>query len=354
MDEALRLAARGRGATSPNPMVGAVVARGDQVVGRGFHAGAGGPHAEVVALVEAGEAARGATLYCTLEPCCHTGRTGPCVERIVDAGVTEVVVGVEDPDARVNGAGIRYLRDRGITVTLGVRRQEAARLNEAFFTVQRRGRPFVTLKAAVSLDGRIAAAPGQRTRITGETALRHAQARRAEVDAIAVGSETVLVDDPRLTARGVERRRPLVRVLFDTRLRTPPSARVLGTRGEGPIVVMTTVAAVAAWPARATALERAGAVIEALPARDPAVALSRLLAYEVSDVLLEGGAEVHRAAWTAGVVDRVRLYVAPSPLGRAGVPWMPDGRFSFAALVSHRVQIVGQDILLEADVQRFD
>ena len=354
MDEALALAARGRGATSPNPMVGAILTRGDRVVGRGFHAWAGGPHAEVVALDEAGGAADGATLYCTLEPCCHTGRTGPCVERIVRAGVRDVVVGVEDPDPRVSGAGIRYLHDQGITVTVGVRRRAATRLNEAFFTVKRRARPFVTMKAAVSLDGRIAAAPGRRTSMSGAAALGHAHAVRAEVDAIAVGSETVLVDDPLLTARGVARRRPLVRVLFDTRMRTPPSARVLTTCEEGPVVVITTEAAVDAWPMRAAALERAGAVIEALPARDPAAAMSRLVAYEVSDVLLEGGAVLQQAAWTAGVIDRVRLYVVPVVLGRTGVPWMRHGRFSFAALADCRTQCLGQDVLLEADVQRFD
>ena len=354
MDQALALAAKGRGATSPNPMVGAVVTRDGRVVGRGFHARAGGPHAEVVALDAAGDAARGATLYCTLEPCCHTGRTGPCVERIERAGVTDVVVGVEDPDPRVSGAGVRYLGDRGITVRVGVRRRAATRLNEAFFTVQRRARPFLTMKAAVSLDGRIAAAPGRRTPLTGAAALGHAHAVRAEVDAIAVGAETVLVDDPLLTARGADRRRPLVRVLFDTRMRTPTSARVLTTRTEGPIVVMTTEAAVDAWPTRATALERAGVVIEALPARDPAAAMCRLVAYEVSDVLLEGGAVLHRAMWAAGVVDRVRLYVAPVVLGRTGVPWMPAGRFSFAALAGLRTRCLGEDVLMEADVQRVD
>ena len=354
MDSALALAARGRGATSPNPMVGAVVTQGHRVVGRGFHARAGAPHAEVLALDEAGAAARQATLYCTLEPCCHTGRTGPCVERIVRAGVTDVVVGVEDPDPRVHGAGIRYLRDHGITVMVGVRREAATRLNEAFFTVKRRARPFVTLKAAVSLDGRIAAAPGRRTPLTGPVALEHAHVVRAEVGAIGVGSETVLVDDPLLTARGPDRQRPLVRVVFDTRLRTPPSARVLTTRADGPVVMMTTEAAVEAWPERATALERAGAVIERLPARDLVGAMSRLLAYEVSDLLLEGGAVLHRAAWIAGVVDRVRLYVAPIALGRAGVPWMPGGRFSFAALAGCRTRCLGEDVLLEADVQRFD
>ena len=354
MDQALTLAARGRGGTSPNPMVGAVVTRGDQVVGRGFHARAGGPHAEVVALEEAGDAARGATLYCTLEPCSHTGRTGPCVERIVRAGVSDVVVSVEDPDPRVRGAGIRYLQDQGLRVLVGVRRRAATRLNEAFFTVKQHARPFVTMKAAVSLDGRIAAAPGEQTPLTGSAALGHAHAVRAEVDAIAVGSGTVLVDDPLLTARGADRCRPLVRVLFDTRMRTPPSARVLTTSAEGPVVIMTTEAAVEAWPHRVTALEGAGAVVEVLPVRDPAVAMSRLVAYEVSALLVEGGAELYRAIWMAGVVDRVRLYVAPVVLGRTGVPWMPDGRFSFAALVASRTRYLGEDVLLEADVQRFD
>ena len=190
-------------------------------MGRGYHVGAGAPHAEVVALEEAGAAARGATLYCTLEPCCHTGRTGPCVDRIVEAGVRRVVVGVEDPDPRVDGGGVRHLRARGVEVAVGVGRRRAARLNEAFFTVKRRRRPFVTLKAAVSLDGRIAAAPGRRTPLTGRSAQDHAHDTRALVDAIGIGSETVLVDDPQLTARGRPRRRPFVRVLFDTRMRTP-------------------------------------------------------------------------------------------------------------------------------------
>ena len=354
MDEALALAARGRGGTSPNPMVGAVVTQGDRVVGRGYHARAGAPHAEVMALDDAGEAARGGRLYCTLEPCSHTGRTGPCVERIVDAGLQEVVVGVEDPNPRVNGAGIQYLRDHGIAVLVGLRRVEAARLNEAFFSVQRRARPFVTMKAAISLDGCIAAAPGERTALTGPESAAHAHRVRAWVDAIGVGSETVLVDDPLLTVRGVTRTRPLVRVLFDTRMRTPTTARVLTTTETGPVVVMTTEAAVDAWPARAAALEAAGAVIEALPRRDPALAMSRLVAYDVSDMLVEGGAALHRGVWVADVVDRVRLYVAPVTLGRHAVPWMSDGGPSIAALGGSEPRWLGDDVLVEADVQRTD
>jgi len=354
MDQALELAAKGLGATSPNPMVGAVVTQGERIVGRGFHARAGAAHAEVVALDEAGEAARGGKLYCNLEPCCHTGQTGPCVERILGAGIAGVVVAVEDPDPRANGAGIRRLRDRGIKVIVGVRGKEAARLNEAFFTVNRLSRPFVTMKVAVSLDGRITAKRGRRTPMTGAVADEHAHTVRAEVDAIGVGSETMLVDDPLLTARGRNRHRPLVRVIFDTRMRTSPVARVLTTLVEGPVVIMTTDAALETWPERAVALRRTGAIIESLPARDPAQALSRLVSHEVSHLLLEGGAVLHRAAWVAGVVDRVRLYVSPVVLGRTGVPWMPDGRFSFAALTGRCVRCLGKDVLLEANVQRFD
>ena len=351
---ALELAARGRGSTSPNPMVGAVLWNAGRIVGRGHHVRAGAPHAEVVAIEEAGPLARGATLYCTLEPCCHTGRTPPCADRIVEAGVRRVVVGVEDPDPGVDGGGIRRLRDHGLEVVVGVAAERAARLNEAFFTVKRRGRPFVTLKAAASLDGRIAAAPGRRTGLSGPRSQEHAHEVRAVVDAVAVGSGTVLVDDPLLTARGPARRRPFVRVIFDTRMRTPPAARVLTTLGQGPVVVVTTAAAAAARPARAAALEAAGATLERLPARDPAAAAARLVAHDVSDLLIEGGAELHRAAWRAGIVDRVRLYLCPVTLGPAGVPWMADARFSLAALGPVRTRCLGADVLLEADVQRFD
>ena len=246
---AVELGRKGWGRVHPNPMVGAVLWNAGRIVGRGYHVRAGAPHAEVVAIEEAGPAARGATLYCTLEPCCHTGRTPPCADRIVEAGVRRVVVGVRDPDPRVDGGGVRRLRAHGIEVVVGLAAERAARLNEAFFTVKRRGRPFVTLKAAASLDGRIAAAPGRRTGLSGPRSQDHAHEVRAVVDAVGVGSGTVLVDDPLLTARGPARRRPFVRVIFDTRMRTPPDARVLTTLSHGPVVVVTTDAAAAAWPA---------------------------------------------------------------------------------------------------------
>src|SRR5262245_30751192 len=227
MTRALDLAERGRGTTSPNPMVGAVVVRGDgSIVGQGYHEQAGGPHAEVRALDEAGELAQGASLYCTLEPCSHVGRTGPCVERVAAAGISRVVAATVDPDPRVSGRGFEVLRRQGIGVSIGVGRERALQLNRAYFTFKTRGRPFVIMKAATSLDNKVAAAAGQRTQITSDDSLRHAHAVRAEIDAIGVGSETALVDDPLLTVREIHRRRPLTRVLFDRRLRIRPSARV--------------------------------------------------------------------------------------------------------------------------------
>src|SRR5207244_4652286 len=226
----LLLGVRGRGGTSPNRMVGAVVGAPDGVVaGHGVHARAGEAHAEVHALAMAGPQARGATLYCTLEPCAHVGRTGPCAGRIVDAAIRRVVASVEDPNPIVRGRGFEFLRAHGVEVDLGVGADAAVRLNQPFFTRMRRQRPFVVLKAATSLDGRIARTRGSRTRLTSPAADRHAHAVRAEIDAIGVGSGTILADDPLLTARGVYRPRPLTRVVFDRRLRTLPSARMLST-----------------------------------------------------------------------------------------------------------------------------
>jgi diaminohydroxyphosphoribosylaminopyrimidine deaminase/5-amino-6-(5-phosphoribosylamino)uracil reductase len=351
MDRALFHAARGRGRTTPNPVVGAVVVSADGVVvGHGSHERAGEPHAEVHALAAAGERARGATLYCTLEPCSHVGRTGPCVERIVDAGIARVVAAVEDPNPTVSGRGFQFLREHGIAVEVGVRAHEAARLNQPFFSVVERGRPFVTLKAATSLDGCIAARPGERTALTSAAANRHAQAIRAGIDAIAVGVGTVLVDDPLLTARGPYRERPLTRVVFDRRLRTPASARLLSTAAAGPVIIMTTAEA-AADRARREALERAGAIL-AVTDGTLTSALVDLAARQVASVLLEGGAALHAAAWDEGVVDQVRLYVTPHVLGSDGVRLLPGRRFSPAALDEVRVEPLGPDVMIEGYVHR--
>ena len=352
MARALFHAARGSGRTSPNPLVGAVVVSSDGVVvGQGFHERAGEPHAEVHALAEAGARARGATLYSTLEPCCHHGRTGPCVSRIVDAHVARVVAAVEDPNPAVLGRGFAFLRANGVAVDVGIGADDAIALNRPFFTLMREGRPFVILKAATSVDGRIASAPGRRTPLTSEESNRHAHRVRAEIDAIAVGSNTILVDDPALTARGAFRERPLVRVVFDRRLRTPPTSRVLSTLDGGPVIIVTTAEAAARADLRGP-LEAAGAHVEVARGGSIRAALELLADRGVGSILLEGGAQVHAAAWDEGLVDFVRLYVTPRALGSTGVPLLDARPFSSAELSGRRVTPLGPDALIEGYVHR--
>lgn len=356
MRHALVLAERGRGLTSPNPMVGALIVSPEGiVVGRGHHARAGEPHAEVNALRDAGTRARGATLYCTLEPCCHTARTGPCSVAIAQAGIRRVVAAVTDPNPLVAGGGFRYLREHGVEVTDRVLSREAARLNDVFFTNLRRGRPHVTIKIALSWDRGIAAAPGVRTPLTSREANRHAQRYRAEVDVIAIGSETLVVDDPLLTVRELYRRRPLTRVIFDSRLRTPSSARLFATLEAGPVIVMTTEASIACHADRARTLEAAGARLLTAPAHDIADAFGTLYrATGLCSVLLEGGAVVHAAAWNAGVVDRVRTYVTPDALGPGRVRWTMPASFDIASLYDRRDECLGRDRFVEGYVHRAD
>jgi diaminohydroxyphosphoribosylaminopyrimidine deaminase / 5-amino-6-(5-phosphoribosylamino)uracil reductase len=350
MNRALSLAERGRGRTSPNPLVGAVVVSRDGViVGQGFHHRVGEPHAEVHALEEAGALARGATLYCTLEPCCHVGRTGPCVERIVEAGVARVVAAVEDPNPLVNGKGFEHLRVHGVDVEVGLGAAAARALNQPFFTLMREHRPFVVLKAAMSADGYIAEAPGKRTQLTSSEANRHAHRVRAEVDAIGVGVGTILADDPALTARGAFRERPLVRVIFDRRLRMPADAAVLSTSHAGPVIIMTSVES-ARHDGRRQPLEARGAVIEPIQGVTFREALGRLAVHQVESLLLEGGAAVHAAAWDEDVVDFVRLYVAPRTIGSGGVPFLDGRAFRAADLVERRVDQLGPDTLIEGYV----
>ena len=352
MRRALEHARRGVGRTTPNPAVGACIVSHDGIViGQGAHERAGEPHAEIHALDEAGEAARGATLYCTLEPCSHTGRTGPCTTRIIAAGITRVVAAMEDPFPQVSGSGFAALRAHHIEVVVGVERDAALRLNQPYLTTLREGRPFVVLKAASSSDGLIAAAPGERTQVTSAAAGRRAQYDRARVDAIGVGSETVLVDDPLLTVREVYRERPLARVIFDRRLRTPPTARVFSTLSDGPVIILTTAEAVDAEPERAAALERSGATV--LAAREPglAAALRELPGRGIQSLLLEGGTVLHGAAWDAGVVDYVQLYVAPIALGAGGVP-LAHRAFSTDGLFERTVDVLGPDVIIEGYVHR--
>jgi diaminohydroxyphosphoribosylaminopyrimidine deaminase/5-amino-6-(5-phosphoribosylamino)uracil reductase len=355
MDRALLLAERAAGRTTPNPMVGAVVVTADGVVaGAGFHERAGEPHAEVRALDAAGDAARGATLYCSLEPCSHHGRTPPCVDRILAAGVARVVAAVQDPNPRVAGAGFAALRRAGVRVDVGVRGEEAARLNRSFFTAIRFGRPFVTAKIATSLDGRVAAAPGAATRLSSAPSDRLTQVLRARADAVGVGAGTVLADDPFLTVRDVFRERPLARVIFDRRLRTPPSARIFTTLASGPVYVLTTAEGRAREASKARALEAAGATVVATLDGEIPAALATLAGLGIQSLLVEGGPVLHDALWRARVVDAVRVIVTPRVLGAAGVPWLASARFSVPSLRHVDVAPCGPDVIIEGDVYRTD
>jgi diaminohydroxyphosphoribosylaminopyrimidine deaminase/5-amino-6-(5-phosphoribosylamino)uracil reductase len=353
MRRALEHARRGLGRTTPNPVVGACVVTAEGVVvGDGAHERAGEAHAEIHALDEAGERARGATLYSTLEPCAHTGRTGPCTERILAAGIVRVVAALEDPDPRVQGRGFARLRNEGVLVDIGVEREAAVRLNQPYLTAMTLGRPFVILKAATSLDGRIAARPGARTALTSRAAQRHAHTVRAEVDAVAVGSETVLVDDPMLTAREVYRERPLTRVVFDRRVRVSPQVRLFATLQAGPVIIVTSADARRTNPAAVSALERAGATVIAVDGHGMTPALRHLAGLGIHSLVIEGGAALHAAAWDEGVVDYVHLYVAPQAIGISGVPLLDGRSFSTASLVHARVDQLGPDVLIGGYVHR--
>jgi diaminohydroxyphosphoribosylaminopyrimidine deaminase/5-amino-6-(5-phosphoribosylamino)uracil reductase len=329
MRRALEQARRGLGRTTPNPIVGACIVTDEGVVvGDGAHEKAGEAHAEINAINESGERSRGATLYCTLEPCSHTGKTGPCTERIIAAGIKRVVAAMQDPFPLVSGRGFATLRAHGIEVEEGVEREAALRLNQPFLTAVCEGRPFVIVKAATSIDGRIAAAPRRRTQLTSAPAIRHAQYVRAQVDAIGIGSETLLVDDPLLTVRDVYRERPLVRVIFDRRRRTPPTARIFSTLDAGPVKVV-------------------GRPSESLQS-----VLRELARNGVQSLLLEGGAAIHQAAWDEGVVDYVQLYISPMALGPAGVPLFNGRSWSMSSLIDPKIEILGPDTLIEGYVHR--
>jgi diaminohydroxyphosphoribosylaminopyrimidine deaminase/5-amino-6-(5-phosphoribosylamino)uracil reductase len=356
MREALRLARRGAGATSPNPMVGAVVVADGRIVGRGYHPGAGGPHAEVLALQEAAGLARGATLYVNLEPCAHWGRTPPCTEAIIGAGIRRVVAAMLDPDRRVCGRGLRLLAEAGVETHVGVAEREARDLNEAYIKHRTTGLPFVTAKWAMTLDGRIATRSGDSRWISSEASRALAHEVRAASDAILAGIGTVLRDDPALTARAPGARRHPRRVVLDSRLRIPPTARVLARDGTPVLVAATTRA-----PASARrALEAAGVEVLVADGRDGRVDLAVLLRElgrrGVLSLLVEGGGTVHGALMDAGLVDKVLVFIgpqivggpAPGPVGGAGV----DALARAWQLTRVAVRQLDRDLVIEGYVSR--
>jgi diaminohydroxyphosphoribosylaminopyrimidine deaminase / 5-amino-6-(5-phosphoribosylamino)uracil reductase len=354
MQRALTLAARGLQTTDPNPRVGCVIAQRGRVVGEGWHERAGEAHAEVAALRAAGSQAAGATVYVTLEPCSHHGRTPPCVEALIAARVARVVIAAGDPNPRVDGKGAAALRAAGIVVESGLMEEEATDLNGGFFRRMRTGRPLLRVKLAMSLDGRTALANGESRWITGEAAREDVHRWRARSSAVLTGVGTVLADDPRLDVRlpdepGVVRRQPL-RVVLDSQLRTPPGARLFQTPGE--VLILTTLSA--PEDPRALSLTAHGARLESLPLDGERIALSavldRLGELEQNEVLVEAGATLAGELLRQALADELLLYVGLRLLGpsaRALVAMPPLSRLADAASFSLiDIQQVGDDLRL--------
>jgi len=354
MARALELAARGVGRTWPNPPVGAVFVRNGRVVGEGFHAAAGGPHGEVAALLDAGDRARGAELYVTLEPCTVHGRTPPCSDAMVALGLRRAVIATTDPNPRVRGRGVRALRAAGVEVVVGPGHDEAQALIAGFRMRMTAGRPLVTLKLATTLDGRIAARGGDARWITGPDARRLAHRLRDVHDAVLVGAGTVRADDPRLTCRVPGGRDPVRVVLAGPRLDLPPRAQLLRPGGPPTWVVTTT----AADPPRSARLARAGVEVITVPGRRGRAAfgdVARALgARGLTTLLVEGGGEVAASALRAGVVDRLVLFVAPTLLGgdaRPAIGALDVARVADAVgLRDVTVGRAGRDLVVEARV----
>ena len=353
MRAALGLARRQLGSTWPNPSVGCVITRDGRVVGRGVTAPGGRPHAEAQALAMAGEAARGATAYVTLEPCAHHGRTPPCTEALIAAGIACVMVGAGDPDPRVDGAGIARLRAAGIEVQTGLLEAEAEEVAAGFFSAVRRGRPLVTLKLASTLDGRIATRAGESQWITGPPARREAHALRGRHDAILVGVGTLQADDPRLTCRIAGYKAvPMVRVVADSHLRTRPTAAVVATARDEPTWFLVRDGT---DPARVAQMSGFGCKVVTVPAGELGVdlpkALARLAASGITRLLVEGGAQIAAALLRADLVDRIAWFHAPSIMGGDGWPAAQAfGVDRLAAMPRFRrsaTRALGEDMLTE-------
>lgn len=358
MRMALRLAEKGRGTVSPNPLVGAVIVKRGRVVGQGYHRRPGEPHAEVLALEQAGPRARGATLYVNLEPCSHKDkRTPPCLPLIQKARPQRVVIAMKDPNRRVNGRSIAALIRSRIKVTTGVLEAEAQRLNEAYTTVMIKGRPLVTVKVAQTLDGKIATSTGQSQWITGEAARTMAHQFRARTDAIMVGVGTILQDDPSLTVRmGEEQGRDPHRIIIDDALKIPLHAKVLRNTSTAHTFVATTSLA---SPERRAALEALGSTVFVLETAQGRVDLkelmSKLVELGINSVMIEGGGGLIGSALRAGLVDRMAVFIAPTLMGGQDAKGMVGGRSpltldGLVRLHGLTIQPVGDDWLIEASL----
>ncbi|MEO0073843.1 MAG: bifunctional diaminohydroxyphosphoribosylaminopyrimidine deaminase/5-amino-6-(5-phosphoribosylamino)uracil reductase RibD [candidate division WOR-3 bacterium] len=353
MAEALNLAAKGLGLTSPNPLVGAVLVRNGRIVGRGYHRRFGGAHAETEAIRAAGSAAKGAALYVTMEPCCFEGKTPACTETIAAAGIKTVYAATLDPNPKVNGQGISCLRAAGIRTSVGMMAAAARRLNEAYFTFMEEHRPFVVLKVAVSLDGMMATGSGESMWITGEQARRFGQELRRAADAVVVGVNTVMTDNPRLTCRILKRKR-LLRVVLDSELRLDPERRLFSEPGE--VLVFTA----SSNRQRRQRLERAGAQVISVRLQAKGRIhwqdiLAELYRRQVMSVLIEGGATVVSSALEAGVVDKAYVLHAPKIIGpgRLFSQGISPRRLDSAIVLGDvKHTVLGSDVLTEGYVYR--
>lgn len=356
MKRALRLAARGRGRTSPNPMVGALLVRDGKLIGEGYHKKAGEAHAEIIAIKRAGDAARGATLYINLEPCSHYGKTPPCAPALIEAGVKRVVVGMEDPNPLVKGKGLETLRRAGLDVETGILEEECRRLNEAFCKYILKKEPFVMMKIASTLDGKIATQRGESKWITGEASRRFVHRLRDQVDGLLVGIGTILKDDPLLTAR-IRGGRDPYRIILDSRLRIPEGARVVANSPAKTIIATTELAP----GEKRETLEKKGVRVLILDSTQERVNLRSLLSklgeMEMMSLLIEGGSEVNGSFLDQGLIDKIFLFLSPKLMGDYQAPGIFKGRG--AAMLEETLSLnqlsvkkVGEDILVEGYLKK--
>ncbi len=355
MSIAIEEAKRGAGWVAPNPMVGAVIVKDGQIIGKGYHTQYGNLHAEREAIAASSGDLHGATIYITLEPCCHYGKQPPCIDAITDAGISRVVFGSSDPNPLVNGKGVSILREKGITVVSGVLKNECDKINKAFFRHIQTGLPYVTLKYAMTMDGKIASHTGLSKWITGETARRHVHQERSASQAIMVGIGTVLSDDPLLTSR-IEGGRNPIRIICDTNLRTPLDSNIVKTAKD----VRTIIACSVSDESRYVSYVEKGCEVIFVEAEDGHIDLKKLMsvlgAKQINSILLEGGSQLNWAAVKAGIVNRVQAYIAPkilggsdakTPVGGIGM----DDPENCLKLVNPEITRLGDDILIESEVE---
>ncbi len=354
MKMALELAKKGTGRTAPNPLVGAVIVKDGRVIGQGWHERYGEAHAERNALTSCQESPEGAVMYVTLEPCCHHGRQPPCTDAILTSGIRRVVIGSDDPNPLVAGKGIQLLRAQGITVTTGILREDCDRINAVFFHYIQTGLPYVVMKYAMTLDGKIAAYTGASKWITGEAAREHVHQQRHRYTAIMAGVGTVLADDPLLTCRIPDGKNP-IRIICDSKLSTPLTAQIIQTAKQVPTILATCCTE----QKRQLAYETAGCRVLTAESKNGRVDLRKLVQQlgreGIDSILLEGGGTLHWAALESGIVQKVQAYIAPKLLGGQSAKTPIEGQgFPTPAqgihLVNSRITQLGEDILVESEV----